>query len=269
MCILARLAGKRVVLSLRSEVRADAHDRWIGWFKRLSFKSCSTIICQSDIAARSLVKLFGHDSSKIVVIPNWIDSSEYRCPDHAQESRQLDARNSTTRFLFVGWLEASKGVYELLAAARILMDRAVDFHLVFCGKGSEWESLNQKNKELGTERHVAFRGWVTGQALIDELWKADVFVLPSYTEGLPNSLLQAMACGLAVIVTPVGGIPSLVEPERNGLIVQVKENAQLAEAMATLAADPGRVREMGERNAQLMIQKHDITHIWPSIAELL
>ena len=123
--------------------------------------------------------------------------------------------------------------------------------------------------DLHLERQVKLRGWVVGSELTRAFLSADIFVLPSYTEGLPNALLQAMASSLPVIVTPVGSIPSVVEPGTNGLLVPVGDVKALTAAMESLAKDLIRAKRMGECNRAKILQNYDLDIVWKKVAHVL
>jgi glycosyltransferase involved in cell wall biosynthesis len=90
---------------------------------------------------------------------------------------------------------------------------------------------------LGIRSDIEYLGWVSGQAKEQELRRADIFILPSYVEGMPVSVLEAMAWGAAVVCTPVGGVPDMMEAERHGLWVDAGRPDQITKALDRLAAD--------------------------------
>ena len=266
MCILGKAFRKRVVLSLQSEIKPFSYDRWFLWFKRWGIRSCDVILAQSEAAAQNLVRLLGCPTSKITVVPSWIDPAKYAGLKAGLNEAQ---NNGATRYLFLGWLEPWKGVGDLIDAAGLLADRQQDFRLVVCGGGSQREMLEQKCEQLALKQRVEFRGWTLGEAKLDALREADIFVLPSLTEGFPNALLEAMATGLPVIATPVGGVPSLIEPEQNGLLVAPGDSAALAGAMARLAEDRALARRMAQANQDKVTGHYNIAHAWRQVARAL
>ncbi len=209
MCLLAGWSGKRVVLSIRSEIRSFASDRVLLGFRRRVIKKVDTVICQSEAAQENLQRAFGRECVSTRVIPNWIEAAQYKRPSPDEKTTAADAR--PLQFLFLGWVEEYKGVRELIEAAHILDEKQFDFRIVFCGGGSLLEPLQEHGAALGLEQKIEFKGWTTGEAKLDALWASDVLVLPSYSEGLPNALLEAMSAELAVVATTVGGVPSLIE----------------------------------------------------------
>ncbi len=111
------------------------------------------------------------------------------------------------------------------------------------GNGQEEDRLKQAIHERGLENHVFLKGYLTGSALRQVYRSAQVFVLPSWQEGLPYSLLEAMAVGLPVITTSLRGMADIIEEGRNGYLVPPRQPDALADALVKLLVDPvGRAR---------------------------
>lgn len=267
MCIAGRLIGKHVVISLRNEIRPLPTLRWLTErFARLVLRSCHAVHCQNRIAADNLVRFYHCDPAKLVVIPNWIDVESY---DAAVEEHARRPPAAVPVVLFTGWLEDFKGVFELAEAARRLVEQGLKFRLVYCGSGIHHDQLVGRCHELGLNEIVEFRGWVNDEEKRAALAEADLFVFPSHREGLPNALLEAMAAGLAVVTTPVGGIPSVVQTGRNGVLVPPRDAEKLAEAIKLLLLDESLRGRMGAVNRRQIEQEHDLAAIWPRVAAML
>jgi glycosyltransferase involved in cell wall biosynthesis len=116
---------------------------------------------------------------------------------------------------------------------------------------------------------VELRGWVTGEAKMESFEGCSILVLPSYSEGLPNVLLEAMAAGLAVIATTVGGIPELITHGVNGILIEPRNSIALAKALKELINQPELVRRMGEVNREKVRAFHDIGHLWKDVGRAL
>jgi glycosyltransferase involved in cell wall biosynthesis len=146
------------------------------------------------------------------------------------------APRAPARILFLGRLGHAKGTYDLLQAVHLLLARHPDIELVLVGDGDA-AAAHQAAQKLGLGAHVVLPGWVAGAAKAQLLANATVFVLPSYAEGLPMSLLEAMAAGLAVIASAVGGIPEIVTDGIEGRLVEPGDVPALAHALDRVLSD--------------------------------
>ena len=262
IAIAARLMGSRAIISIRSEVRSFGHERWTDFFRKVVARSCHSIICQSDHSASELVARLGLPAAKLEIIPNWINPEIYRV-----SNRRLPA--SPFCFLFMGWLETYKGVHHLIDAAAELKRAGYDFRIEICGGGSEKERLLGQVEELGVLEEVRFSGWVSGEEKAAAFANNDILVLPSYSEGMPNSVLEAMAAGMAVIATPVGGTSTLIRSQDQGILVEVGKIEPLVAAMKKLMDEPGLGQTMGHNNVKIVEQDHHIQSVWPRVAAAL
>ncbi|HVY81517.1 MAG TPA: glycosyltransferase, partial [Steroidobacteraceae bacterium] len=116
--------------------------------------------------------------------------------------------------------------------------------LVCAGTG-DMAGITALTRELKVETRVTFPGWLAPADLAREFANATVFALPSYAEGVPMSLLEAMSWSLPVVSTPVGGIPEVLQSDRNGLLVPPGDVEALAAALARLLASPSECRRLG------------------------
>jgi len=140
-------------------------------------------------------------------------------------------------FVFMGKITNRKGVYDIVKAIdKMPIEDRVRVNMIFAGSG-EVDELVELAKNLGVARHLTFLGWIGSQEREDLLACCDAFILPSYNEGLPMALLEAMAWGIPSISTPVGGIPEVVKHNENGLLVEPGNVDELASAMSLLIHD--------------------------------
>jgi glycosyltransferase involved in cell wall biosynthesis len=267
VCILGRLARKRVIISFRFHPSLPRRCRWLyRTFVRLVCASCDRIICQSQLAADDLVKLFDVDADRIDVVQNWIDVSRFVIPSSQQK---VSVAADVVRIIYVGWLHQKKGVQYLFPAIRLLADQTQNFRLIVCGGGGMLQSVMDQCRELQIESFVDFRGWVKNDEIHHLLNEADIFVLPSLAEGMPNSLLQAMACGLPVVTTRVSSIPAIVRNEVNGILIEPGSADAICGGLKRLIDDPQLRRRMSETNRRQILENHDISAAWPRIASIL
>lgn len=181
-----------------------------------------TLVSQGSLLADEL-QLLGCDA--VEIIPNWLPVG-YTIT-HRPKSYPT---NGVVDFVFVGWLESTKGVHELLDAAAILQPIAKRFRLTLIGNGSLAHEVADSiaNRQL---ENVVAPGWMDQAEVIKLLSSVHVFVLPSHSEGFPNALLEAMANGLPVISTRVGAIEGSVEQDINGMFVDIGDGNGIAACM--------------------------------------
>lgn len=146
--------------------------------------------------------------------------------------------------LFMNRLNANKGIFELLEATANVCKTLPDSEL-WCAGIADTEDIRRRIAELGITDRVRLLGWVEGAQKQRLLAQASIYVLPSYREGMPVGVLEAMAVGLPVIATPVGGIPDAIVDGKEGLLVEAKDTAGLAQAILRLLRDADLRREMG------------------------
>ena len=191
---------------------------------------------------------------EIKVIGNGIDSELFR-----QRERRLNQPG--LRLLCVCRLVRRKGLEFLLQAMRQLSVSGVTLDIVGMGeRGSELHSLI---RELGLERAVTSVGYVPRERLPEHYNRADIFVLPSLSESFGQVLLEAMACGLPIIASRVGGVPETVHNELGGLLVQPASSESIIGAVKSLADNPSKRARMGDYNRRLAETQYQ----WSSIAE--
>lgn len=161
------------------------------------------------------------------------------------ERRPPSASRTPGVVLFLGRLGKRKGSYDLLEAVRRLSPRFPQLKVLLGGDG-EVEQVRARAAELGISNHVELLGWVDGARKQQLLAQASVYALPSYNEGLPMSVLEAMSAGLAVVSTKVGGIPEAVRDGQEGLLIEAGDVDALTDALGLMLADPARTARMGE-----------------------
>lgn len=206
---------------------------WARWFVHFVFRRVNQVVVLSESWGRWVRSSF--PAAKVRVIPN---------PILVPELMSLTVRSSLT-LLFLGRLGERKGVYDLLRAVSTLVSTFPELRVLLCGDG-DLEAVQTQADALEISGHVELLGWVRGAEKLHLLEQATVYVLPSYNEGLPMSVLEAMAHGLPVVSTPVGGIPEAVSDGMEGFLVPPGDVVGLADRLQRLLSDEQLRTSMGE-----------------------
>lgn len=156
-------------------------------------------------------------------------------------------------FLFLGRISPLKGIHELIEATGLLKQRGLRFRALVAGHGVDDRIVGELQKAVaskGLTECVAFLGRVEGTRKSEVLAGADVYVLPSWQEGAPTTVVEALAAGLFVIATPVGAIPEMIQDGSHGLLVQRRDAEDLARKMEWCIQNANEIRGRRQANAQ-------------------
>jgi glycosyltransferase involved in cell wall biosynthesis len=230
--IVAKLCGARVLYQVHGGPLPQAFcrgSRLLTAFVRSTLRLADAIVAMSAAEGEAFRRFAG--STPVFAFPNAID-----CAPYARLSRKGSSPHQPLRLLYIGRLAREKGLSELLEALSLARGRGVDTILVIAGAGPA-ETALRKLAAAHALAHVHFVGPVRGAAKMNVLERADVFVLPSYAEGLPYALLESMAAGVPAVATRVGAIPDLVEDGVDGMLIEPRSAAALAAAICRLAGD--------------------------------
>lgn len=231
---IARAAGVPVVLQLHGSsvehgLRGDGVYTSIA---RAAARRADVVLAATPVWAAEAAELLGIPSLEIV--PNACAAS---CvPDHR------DPEPAT--LLFLGRLERAKGVFELVDAVAELAPGRPQLRLVLAGEGRDAAEVRARVAAAGLESVTAFPGWVNAEQRRELLARATCVVLPSHAEGLPLALLEAMAAGVPLVATAVGGIPEAARAGREAFLVPPGDVPALAHAIARLLDDPALARRI-------------------------
>jgi sugar transferase (PEP-CTERM/EpsH1 system associated) len=237
--LLGRLAGVPIVISSERTMGQESHWRYA--LDRLTHPLADQIICVSEQVADFVVQRVGVPREKTVVIPNGVELEDFNDLPTSEEARSvLDLPPDKALVGTVTRLNEVKRVDVLLEASA----RLEGAHTVIVGDGPERTRLEAMAHRLGLAPRVHF----VGQQLDVRPWLAalDVFLLPSDWEGMSNALLEAMAAGLPVVATAVGGTPEVVVEGATGFLVPPGDPAALAEVTTRLLGDSDLRSAMGE-----------------------
>jgi len=215
------------------------------------FQQCTYVIALSESWKKFYIKNCHLAPDRVIRMYNPVTIPS-RIPDRSS--------SDTLNFVFLGKINQRKGIDDLLNAfASLSIDQQNKVQIILAGTGEE-EAAKQLAQQLGIENHVKFPGWIDEKQRDDLLSQAHAFLLPSYQEGLPMALLEAMSWELPCITTPVGGIPEVITDHETGLLVEPGNVQQLARAMETLIEDESLRLNLGkasrDRAKDLDIKKY-------------
>ena len=233
----AKLCGARVVFQVHG---GELPQAFLGKGMMQSFLRATlripdavVVLAQSELSAyRAFLP-----GQAITLIPNGID-----CAPYAGAARERRS-GAPLRLLYVGRLAREKGLFEALEALRLVRAQEIEATLLVAGAGPDEARLKAHAHDIGVEHDVRFVPPAFGEEKLGLLAQADAFLLPSYAEGLPYALLEAMAAGAVPVATRVGAIPDVITDGADGILVQRRDPAAIARAIVKLA-DPVRLAHM-------------------------
>jgi glycosyltransferase involved in cell wall biosynthesis len=232
LILWARVLRLPIVLHLHAAQLLQHHARLPEPFRilvRTIFRSADCCIVLGDFWRRFLIEELGVDAGKVVILYNGVPRAVL-----SRQSRPCDRR---LRILFLGNLMERKGVTDLLEALAREPLSGMNWRATLAG-GGPIESYRRKAESLGLLPRVEFAGWVDQRGAAELLAASDVLVLPSYDEGLPLVILEALTAGVPVVCSPVGAIPEVLENGKNAVFVQPGDSQGLADALAELGSEP-------------------------------
>jgi colanic acid/amylovoran biosynthesis glycosyltransferase len=222
-------------------------------------RSARFVACISDYCRSQLMKLVEDEHwAKLAIVHCGIDPTTWEVAERGGRTGRLE-------LLSVGRLVADKGQGVLLDALAALRRDGHDVRATFAGDGPDRAGLERRAQRLGLADAVAFEGSVGQDRVRDLYGAADVFCLPSFAEGVPVVLMEAMATGLPVVTTRIMGIPELVEHGVSGELVPPGRPDALAGAIARLATDADRRAACGHAGREKVVAEYDV-RAW--VAEL-
>jgi len=240
--LLAWLAGS--MLGIPFSVTLHGSDILVDPYPALGIllQHAKLVVCVSNQIRDKVENNYGIQPERVAVIRCGVDTEEYK---------PSSVTNGRMKILSVARLHPVKGVNDLITACGLLREKGIDFECTIIGEGQERTELQAKINSLGLEGCVNMPGWIENEKLPEIYRSHSLFVLSSYSEGLPVVIMEAMACGLPVVATRVGGVPEIVEHGRNGAIVEPHRPDMIADALLNLSnMNDSERKTMAERNRE-------------------
>ncbi len=229
--LLAKLTDQPCIIgNVRSKTAHRQHERWL-------WPLTNHLVCNNSHLKRLLIKEYKIPPERLTMIPNGVDTDFFQPPSGGRTAGNFIV-------LSIGRLVPDKDQETLIEAFSLVRRRHPEAELWLVGDGPRQDDLEQLlRQKLPAHQATLFPGQVDIRPFLDQ---ASLFALSSVTEALPNVLLEAMASGLPVVATNVGGVPEVVSPGQTGWLVPPREPAILAEAIIKLLVEPELRRTFGQ-----------------------
>ena len=264
--LVARLVvpGFRFVTTVHGALGLHARRNALYRVIDLAAARAATAVIAVSFDTRARLARMGGPTARMVVIQNGLGDPELRTFATVAMDRLPD--RAPIRFGFLGRLSPEKGTRELVAIARALLAGSPTATLAIAGDGPDLGWLGPALSDLAGNGRVTCVGAVRDAD--DFLGEIDVLVMPSHNEGLPYSLLEAMAAGCAVVAYRVGGVPEVITGPSLGILVDPGDLDGFVAAVLELAADPGRVGTLGRASAEHIATNFALRDRRPQIARV-
>jgi glycosyltransferase involved in cell wall biosynthesis len=235
-------------------------NRWLTSLVRrvLSYPDVVVVLSEPELAAH---RKFAPDV-RLMLIANAVDI------ESVDLNLERYASNRPLEVVYIGRLAESKGVFDIVQAVAMLRERGIETHLRLAGSGVAEKQLRQAITEARLREQVELLGPVFGAAK-EQLWRsANVLAFPSHGEGLPYALLESMAAGAVPVITPVGGIPDVVQDQVHGVFVPPRNPRALADALEQLHHDRASLQRMAVAGRQRIVERYSVDRLAAEFQQL-
>lgn len=270
--IFARIKRTPLIHTERGTKHSVVSSRTVDLISRIYDHTIGSLIVRSawknigvSSAACDFVKHLG--AKEAIVIPNGIDTTVFRKKDGSTR-KKLSLGNSSMVITFVGRLIYAKGVQDLISALPRVKETVPRAKVLIAGDGPYKANLESLAYHNHCDTDILFLGQKNQDEVIDILSTTDIFVNPSYSEGLPTSVMEAASIGLPIVATDVGGTREIIENRRTGSLIKPGDVEQLRYKLCELAANVELRRELGRNATTFVKQKYDweeITDKWTKV----
>lgn len=251
--ILSLVARSDLALSFRNSEILHLPPKSIkGRLVSLALSRAKVIFVQGEKLKLHL-ELFGVTPLKVEVVPNWLPSN-YDISDNLIKNVTTE---TVINFIMVARIVKAKGIFEFIEAINLLGNNKAKIKVNILGGGEDLNEAKNYSKSLGLSEVVNFTGWVNTEETKQALNNAHIFVLPSYNEGFPNSILEAMSLGLPIISTDVGAITESVKDFENGFIAKVKDSESLCSCMLNYITQPELISQQSKKSLMMVSKRHN------------
>jgi len=256
--LLGTITRRPVVLHIHGGGFGEFYEQRLGPFGKWMVRTILNRVNRIIVVSRGLRELFESVTTGVLisVVPNPVQL------DSATQQRESCRRNNVV--LFLGRICREKGIDELLQAVALIVREIPQTILRVAGDG-EIPAARERANALGISRNVEFLGWVKDEKKTTALADSTVFVLPSFVEALPMAILEAMAAGLPVVATDVGGVSEIIRGDTDGILVKPGDVPALAQAIKRVLTQPDLRTRMSATGKRIVEERYSVARIIPMI----
>jgi glycosyltransferase involved in cell wall biosynthesis len=249
MIFLARLLSIKSLIFPRAGnlITQTRNNKYFMSLVRFLFNRANFFLCQGPVWHKYAINDLRLDKSKVDIINNWTASKKLI---EIGKKRIIKESDIPLEILFMGWLEKEKGINELINAFYNVQKKH-QIKIKFIGDGSLRKKIELFRDKHNLYDNITITGWLNDNEVISNFKSSDIFILPSWQEGMPNSLIEALASGLPSIVSSVGSIPDFIENNKNGMLIKPKNQFDIEQALKKILNDFNLRKKLAKNSTKL------------------
>ena len=263
IALIGKTFGKKVIIAPRSGyVRNNLENG--GFLQKYIvyvLRRVDHVICQGQSWKTLFLRYTKDSEEKYEVIKNWLDLNQYT-------GVEIKGDKPIFKILFLGWIDELKGIFDLVEASKKVSE-FLNVQFIIAGDGKDRKRMEEMVQQNNLQSFFLFKGWVSFPEKISLMKECSIHILPSYTEGMSNSLLEAMAMGLPSIASNVGGIPDVINHGENGFLIEPGKPDEIADHIFLLYNDVVLRKEISRNAAVTIRQEHNLENAINHLKQLL
>lgn len=247
----SRFTKIQSIYSLFSKIYA----RFISYPLELKIIQSSDMITTLSRSIAKELKEYNINPDKITVINNGVNETLFH-------PLKKELNEEKKYIMYAGRIDYEKGLFDLVDCGKYISNKRTDLSFIIAGKGKDLKKLKKKIKKANLQDKFKLLGQLNKDEILRIYQNATLFVFPSYHEGLPGVLLEAMSCGLPIIATDVRGNRDLISHEENGLLIPIQDSKKMAETINTLLQDKQLREHLGKNARKTIIENYTWSDIY-------
>jgi glycosyltransferase involved in cell wall biosynthesis len=239
------------IYSLFSKISA----RYVSYPLELKIIQSSDIITTVSKSIAQELKEYDINLDEITVINNGVNETFFY-------PLKKETNEENKYIMYVGRIDYEKGLFDLIKCGKYISNKRSDLSFIIAGIGKDFKKLKNKIKKENLQDMFKFLGQVDKDKLLKLYQNATLFVFPSYHEGLPGVLLEAMSCGLPIIATDVRGNRDLISHKENGLLIPIQDSKKMAETISILLENKKLREQLGKNARKTIVEKYTWNNVY-------